>query len=481
MQVQTVAMAESSGRRWSWLFLLIAILTGPALVLRIPPGHAPDERNHILRADSLLHGQVIGHREFQNGRLVEGVVADEALSTVITLPPAPSNITQQPISPLQKWLATQVPWDEHASFIEAGSIAGYMPLFYVPGACAIALSRAAGLSPYVAFLAVRSLNLYCFLILGAVALRVARRGTALIFAILLLPMTLSLAASCSQDGLLIASTACAVACLTRTLSPDGRTHTRWLVAAACLLALVAAGKPPYAPLALLLFLPSRSSKAHLARRAGLVVLTILPALAWAFFEARLANVTMLRTPEEAGPLWPGPRPAVFSGPDPLAQLDVLLHHKEMIFLLPLQVIFHDAGIFLQQGVGVLDYLCLYLPGWLYLTWYTGLACALAAHICAAPSSARLTLPDFLLSSTAIFLSVVLFSLALYLDWTPVGMPWIGGIQGRYFLPLLMALPLCLPRLDRPRVAYALSAPPILAALISAATLPRLVSAFYPLR
>ena len=465
---------------WSFGFLLLAALAGPQLVVHVPPGHAPDERSHVLRADSVLHGVLIGHREQHDGRPVEGVVANGALADVVSLNDTPVEASPQPISPVHKWLTTEIPWNRKASFIEDGSVAGYMPLFYMPGAAAIGLSREAGLSPYFAFLAVRSVNLYCFMLLGAIALRVARRGRALIFAILLLPMTLSLAASGSQDGLLIASTACAIACLTRMIGPPARAQTRWMVAAACLLALVAAAKPPYAPLALLLFLPIRAGKTHFARRVAAVVVTILPAMVWSCVEARVASVTVYRSPAEAGPLWPGSRPAVFSGPDLLAQLTVLLHHKAMIFLLPLQTMVNDAGSLLQQGIGVLDYLRLYLPSWLYVAWSIGLACALAAHFCAAPSSARLTLPDFGLAGMALFLSAVLFSLALYLDWTPVGMPWIGGIQGRYFLPLLLALPLCLPCLDRPRLAYAFSVPPILAAMVSAATLPRLVSAFYPL-
>ncbi len=465
---------------WSLGFLLVAALVGPQLVMHVPPGHAPDERDHILRADSVLHGMMIGHRAQQNGNTIEGVLADMALAQVITLHPTPLVTSPQPISPVQKWLATEVPWNSKPSFVEDGAPAGYMPLFYVPGALAIGLVRAAGLSPLVAFLAVRSFNFYCFLALGATALHITRRGIVLMFATLLLPMTLSLAASASQDGLLIATTTCAIACLTRAMDPPGQTNTRWLTAAACLLSAVAASKPPYAPLALLLFLQLQARTSTLARRLGLVVLTILPAIAWAFLEAHAASVVVSRPPADAGPLWPGSRPAIFNGPDALAQIHVLAHHTALIALLPLQNVVDNAGIFLQQGIGILDYLCLALPAWLYLAWYVGLACAVAAHICTIAPQARLTLPDFILSGTAILLSVIVMGVALYLDWTPVGMPWIGGVQGRYFLPLLPALPLCLPRFNHPRLATALAAPPILAALLSAAALPGLVKAFYPL-
>jgi uncharacterized membrane protein len=467
-------------RRWSLGFLLIGVVTGPLLTLRVPSGHAPDERNHILRADSLLHGEIIGHRAAQNGKQIEGLLADAALSDVITLPPSPLNTSPQALTPVQKWLATKVPWNSKPSFVEAGSIAGYMPLFYLPGAAAIGLSSVAGLSPSIAFLADRIANLYCFLILGAVALRVARRGAGIIFITLLMPTTLALAASASQDGLLVAAAACAVACLTRAADSE-QTHLKWRAAAAGLLAIVAASKPPYAPLALLLFLPLRLEPAHLLRRTGLVVLTILPAAAWTIFESAVANVGVPRTPAEAGPLWPGARPAIFDAPDPLAQMHVLLAHASLLVTLPLRTIAGNAGTFLQQAVGVLDYLCLYLPGWLYIIWYAALACTLAAHVCGGSSSTRQTIPDSLLAVTAILLSTVAVGLALYLDWTPVGMPWIGGLQGRYFLPFFPVLALCLPRLERPRLARFLIAPAVATAIISAAALPRIVLGFYPLR
>jgi uncharacterized membrane protein len=40
----------------------------------------------------------------------------------------------------------------------------------------------------------------------------------------------------------------------------------------------------------------------------------------------------------------------------------------------------------------------------------------------------------------IALSYVLVNLLLYLTWTPVGAGTIQGVQGRYFIPLLLFLP-----------------------------------------
>ncbi len=456
---------------WPAAFLLLASITGPPLITIIPPGHAPDERGHVLRADSLLYGQLIGHRETIGGVLSEGVIADSALAAVITVPAHPLLKTPEPVSPVKKWLATMVPWDRRPGFIQCGSIAGYAPLFYLPGALAIAFCKLLGLSPLTAFLGVRLANFCVFLAAGAAALRIAGRGRVLMACTLLLPMSLGLAASCSQDGMLIAAATLAVACLTRQLF--------W--PAVGLLTCIALAKPPYAPLALLLLSTLRRTPQAARRAVAGVALVVLPASFWSLLEGRVAVVTRHDAAAEAGPLWPGPRPALFAGPDIHAQLHVLASHPWAIVWLPLQSIAGQPGELLREAAGILDYLCLNLPAWLYAAWYAALACAIAAECCGRPRATRLRLSEAVLACVAILLSVLAIGMALYLQWTPVGMPWIGGIEGRYVLPLLPVLVLALPRLARPRLEPYLAGVPLCVAAMDAAILPGLATGFYPFR
>ena len=57
--------------------------------------------------------------------------------------------------------------------------------------------------------------LAAFLVLGGVALYVAAYGEALLFCVLLMPMTLSLAGSLNQDGILIGLACLSAAAMTR--------------------------------------------------------------------------------------------------------------------------------------------------------------------------------------------------------------------------------------------------------------------------
>jgi hypothetical protein len=354
-------------------------------------------------------------------------------------------------------------------------------LVYVPGALAIGLCKLLGFSPLSAFLGVRLANFCVFLVAGAAALRIASRGTVVMACTLLLPMSLGLAASCSQDGLLIAAAALAVACLTRVEGAPAPMAARWFWLAVTLLAGVALAKPPYAPLGLLLLIPVRRTlRAAFGVLPG-VALVVVPAAAWSVLEGRVAVVTRHDAVAEAGPLWPGERPALFTGPDIGAQLHVLAAHPWALVWLPLHSVASDSGALVRQAVGILDYLCLDLPGWIYYVWFVALGCAIAAEWFGGGRAARWRFGDAVLSGVAVLLTVLSIGIALYLQWTPVGMAWIGGIEGRYFLPLLPGVVLGLPRGGRPRLAHGFAAVVLIAAAVDAAVLPGLVAAFYPLR
>jgi hypothetical protein len=460
---------------WLLLFLLAGVPTGAILAVETPLGHVPDEADHARRADSLLHGALIGHKETRDGRVVSGVPANAALAAVVTLPERPLDPTPETLTAAMVAQAEAVAWAPEASFTTDGSIGGYMPAFYVPGALAIAGARAVGAGPATAFLAIRLVNLACFAVLGALALGLTRRGAATIACTLLLPMTLSVAASCSQDGLLIACTTLACACLTRAADTARPARSGWFAAAAVCLASVIASKPPYAPLAGLLLLPLPR---EFGRRLAAAVLVVLPAVAWVALELHDAAVPPWRPPEEAGPFWPGARPAIFSGPDFAAQMQVIAADPSRLIRLPLEALWRDATVLPRQMIGVLDYLCLWLPKALYALWLGALAAAVASDLLAVPRAARWHWANGLWNAALIVASTFAIAWALYIQWTPVGMPWVAGIEGRYFLPFLPVLAIALPRLGWARGSVALALIPAAVAVVDLVWLPRVVAGFY---
>lgn len=430
-------------------FLVLALLTGWLLAGVLPMGQAADEQAHALRADALSRGQVLGHREGDRG----GVTVPSTLLDVAVVTPFGH---AQALA--ERKLADALRWDKPAQFFDLGTIATYFPLVYAPAAIELAVARTFRTSPADAFWAGRLVNLVTFCLLGAAALAVARRGRALIAAVLLLPMSLGLAASLSGDGILIGFAALAAACVTRG---DGR---GWWGAAGCV-TLIGLTKLPYAPLLLVLLVSARPGWAV---RLGVVALSAGLMLGWAAYNQIEVAGIVGWVPYQAGPLWPGP-PRGFERFDPAAQLQVLGADPTRAVTLTLRTLAQNVT-FRREMIGVLGWLSIVLPGWMYSMWTGALALVtlgLLTERGAAPAPALAALLGVALSAWAIML-------AQYLGWTQVGATVIAGVQGRYFLPLLPFLAIAIPCL-RPLRLPGLEAVPLVAGLVSAATVPVVVA------
>jgi hypothetical protein len=283
--------------------------------------------------------------------------------------------------------------------------------------------------------------------MGAAALHLARFGRMTMFCALACPMTLSLAASFNQDGLLIAASALAAALATR----QARLGTMLLIGG------IATVKLPYLPLSALLLLPGEPLRRRLAR----VLLVALPALAW--------TAIMLAT--VAAP--------VSARIDAVAQAHGLLADPARLIWLPATTIAHDPWL-LRQAIGILGWLNLLLPDALYQAWMAALPCAVLADLLAPRQPNRWG--RALLLPAAILVAIWAIYFSQYLTWTAIGLDRIEGPTGRYFLPLVPLLGLALPTFGLwPRLRLLAAAIPVLAAAAGLAVLPVLVVGAYYLR
>lgn len=324
----------------------------------------------------------------------------------------------------------------------------YFPVFYIPAAAAVGIAKDLHQSPYEAVLWARIANGLCFLIIAAFALAIARYGRALLFAVLALPMTVSLAASCNQDGLLIATLALAIAFLTRA----NRVGSRPYLIGAILLALIIAVKIPYFPLAALLFLPlfwneevSHRRSFTPALRAWLLV--ILPGILWTIINSVLfPGPIVARAPYHGGPLWPGDPNRVFTTPNAGAQLQVLIHHPQLVVLLPLrdlQRYFEDFVVW-DSFIGRFGWLDVVLPRLMYRLWWIAIAAAIVSDLLANQNRLRSGWRGVILGLAAVSASFAALCGGVYLNWTSVGAYYVDGMQGRYMIPLLAAAAVFLP-------------------------------------
>ncbi len=241
----------SGPRFWCLAYLVLCAPVCIALALIVPPGEVADEGAHLARAAALIQGDMVGHREsvrYSDGstHLAAGVRIDPVWDRIGRSRPkdfggAISAVESEPDA-------------RGRIFVPLYTVGTYPPFLYLPGAAGLGIARVLGLAPEVGFYLGRLGNATATLAIALAALALAHRGRVALFAVLALPMTLSLAASFNQDAPIIALAALAAALLTpRPLTGAG---ARWRLSGAILsLALVVLAKPPYAGLAAMLLVP----------------------------------------------------------------------------------------------------------------------------------------------------------------------------------------------------------------------------------
>ena len=432
------------------LFVLCVLPVMGFIALDAPPGQAPDETAHAIRADSLLHGQFVGWR----GKPVwvgdhwepdANVLADLGTATITW---DSTGLYGHYSTAVRDHLA-QIPWSGRALVMDVPNTAPYPPFLYAGMAVAEGVTRLLGASPYHAFLAERLANALTYALLGGLALGFARRGKFLLFAVLLLPPALWLGSTLHPDGVMIGLAVLAAALLTR-LEDGGRRRGLW--AAALALGLVILARPPVIPLALALFLPFYPRPGWFRRALGPFLLATVPALLWMGLVIPRVSVPFVRAQAiPGGVLWAGDPNRLFRMTDPGIQVHILLSHPGRLLSLPLETLLHEWNFKLGEMFSVVGALNLGLPHFIFVL---GVA-ALAGGVLALGRSAANRHWKWLLLIAAA--TVVMVYDAQYVSWTPVGEGIIEGVQGRYFFEILPFFAL----LGAPRPARTLFILPVL--------------------
>lgn len=231
------------------------------------------------------------------------------------------------------------------------------------------------------------------------------------------------------------------------------------------LTVLCTGRPAYVPLlALPLLLPGHSMR----RRFSVVLVSLCAVLIWS---ALMASCVIINA-------------SAFRGVDPERQLHRLMSAPGAWLSIIYATFRGRQGMeglsYFKELVGVLGWLDVVLPGWFYRAAALSLATSIAATCLRTecPVAARAQGLAFI----SAFSSVVLIFVLLFLTWTPIGFPFVDGVQGRYFLPIALVLPLFLPSLGRRTTQIwrvpLLSALPLFAVISSSVTVINIVRRYY---
>lgn len=402
------------------LALILGALGSLPLVILTPPFQVPDEVQHFYRAYQLSEFHLLA--EVQNGRA--GGTLPVSLAQFVKASVYTKDGIEYPVTPapIAKTLQLKsIPLDPtKRQFITFPGSAFYSPLPYVPQALGIAVGRMLGWGPLSMLYIGRLFN--CLSALGLLGLAVSIMPFAEELVILagLLPMSLYLYASFSPDADVIGC-ALVFSAFAVSASARGNWKTRELWLAAIAAAVFCSVKPVYVPMLLAAAVPGIFRKGEAAKviRSTAIMLGVALGVtaSWVFF----AKSTM------TSPL---------SGAHPSAQIGLILHHPVIL----IRVLFHMLELvslvnLYVQIVGDFGWLKVLLwPGVVYILPIVSLVLLWKPGIRGPRErSAGRALWHLALALACAVLIVV----AVYLAWAQVGQDRVVGVQGRYFIPLLV--------------------------------------------
>jgi uncharacterized membrane protein len=414
------------------LFLLYGLIAAAVLSRLLPPFQNPDEPAHYLRAAQIADGRLLADRQTRTDaagavQTIGGGLSDPAIlaaearfDPLIGTPAARDNAA--------RW-RPPVTWSKrHREFLGFPNTAMYPPQFYLPAAAGVAIGRRAHLSVARSLEVSRLLTGVCAAALGAVAVACAGAAAVWLFAVLCLPMSLSLMASAAQDGLMLTASALA-GCLFIRLARTAPAHpARGVALLGLALGSIAMARPPYILLALLPLaleeLPWRLRLLGAAIAAGL-------GAAWSL-------VVLATSMTDVGG---------FVGADPAAQAAWLLRQPWQFAAILTETLLIWWKSLVVSFVGQLGWLTVALPP-AYHAAALGVLALAALATALGGGGGRLRPRGRLLVLVALLAASVAMFAIQYLTWTPPHHPWVAGVQGRYFLPLALAGIGVLPGLPR---------------------------------
>jgi hypothetical protein len=463
------------------IFVLCALPEGIFLAVATPLAQVSDETSHVARELGLLHGAVVPVRKFEINpesglpRLHSGVKVN--LGILITSFGKFSNIDGRPVVTQDDYIALRnEPPNNTRIYANIPNTGLCFPVPYIPAAAGFAVSRLFSLNPFLTLMAGRFFMLAAFIMLGCIALSIAGYGEGVLLTVLLVPMTLSLAASLSQDGILIGLTSVAAAAFTRNPNLYPKLYLLGVIS----IALVIMDKAPYLPLLGLAWLPF--SAPQFWRRFKITLIAAIPIAIWIIILALFVIAPFDREPYHPYPFYKGDHNVLFYATNPAINLHIILSPASRLITMPLQFLGFDHGLLIHELIGVLGRESLFFSEPYYLAWKISFFVALLGLFAvrlrpSGESGKSLLNACFVLLLLAVTTWAIIVS--QYLNWDWVGEAEIGGPQGRYFSLLLPFLILAVPSLGPSRLRNIWSVIPVtLLGLFDLGYFPLKIMAFF---
>jgi len=418
------------------VFLILGFLFGCLFIYVIPPFQSPDEDSHFKKAYSISEGRFYAS---SNGKIA-GLNVPDVMHEYIENKLGMMGQRDLKYSYSDFYYDQFLSSDFSEHTLREVSTSQTTPFAHLIPATGILCSRilapllidGAPSTSFMLYFA-RFFSLLFYLIVGYFALKITPVFKKSMITILLLPMSLFLASMVTYDNLLIPISLLAISCILKLIYDKREMFDKKYFILFCIIGYLLLNiKVVYFPLLLLLlFVPQEKFqnsdkkekiKTYVKIGAIVILLTVLFKLPNLFLEV-----------EESSTL-------------ASEQFSFLLGHPFTYLRILLLNWFHQLRIQLCWMIGTFGLLDTSLPPlFIFLSFINLILTFITDGI-----SEKIKigyLPKIVIGCVFV-LSIVGMYTAMYIDWTPqvlgiIGGNEITGVQGRYFLPLLICIPILL--------------------------------------
>lgn len=401
------------------MFITFAIPIGMMYAIYMLPTYVPDEQTHLYRAYQISIGNFIEIRQ------------DETANVNI-----PQNILNSIIFKVNNYtdLFNNIQGNNDYSIVgEKENVAqSYFPTLYMFSSLGLFIGKMLLLNPIVTMYLAKVLNFIAYLVLGYFAIRKIPFGKMVVLAYLMLPMVLQQAISMSADSLTNSVAIFFIAYTLYIIKKDSAMTQKEEILYYILVAFIALAKIAYMPLALLSWLLIGNKNYEKRQKLRVIIISTLLAvmLSISWYGFSMVNYPDTRTYIEE------------NGVNGTEQIKYVISHPIEYAKVILNTIQVEGENYIYMFVGK-------NLGWLNINTSMLTIIGFIVLVLFAPFLSKKQEQTILdnkqrLWMVTIFAGIFLLVLTgLYIGWTAVGGEIVIGVQGRYFIPIVILLLLCM--------------------------------------
>ena len=395
-----------------YVYLIVAFILGLGFLIFLPPQRVPDARSDYLRSLEVSKFHFVTPMQDGQG----GDYYPKNVQKVYRL----AYIKDTKYKDYKE--ISDLKLDGAQSFFTYSNKAMYLFLTYLPQAFGVGVGRALHLSIYYQSLLGKLCNYLFFMLLIFLSIKFIPFKKELVMFIALMPITIQEAISLAPDSMTMGVSICFISFLIYFMNRKQIMDIKEKVFLLILAILLSACKIVYVPLCLLAFFLPNECFANKKRKYIYCIilcgLSLLINLSWLVKASEYLAGYQEKT-------------------NSLEQLKFLLKYPVNYFVVMFTTVDYYLLSWIKQlfglSIGIYDIKSspLILVSSMYLLIYY------VVHHCNSKKEYLLSIGKKIFTIFIIVCTIVLIFTSLYIEWTPLQASHIDGIQGRYFIPLIL--------------------------------------------